>query len=118
MFRSDDHLICPKYNFQDAGESMEAPSNAVGTYGATSNLSTGVPVDRTLVDKPAHYHGDAVINFIEEFNFGFHISNVIKYCARADLKGKPLEDLEKARWYLDREIARRKRSEAQGTVQS
>lgn len=65
----------------------------------------------SAVDKPKHYHGDSVINFIEEFNFSFSLANVIKYCARADLKGKPIEDLEKARWYLEREIARRRKEQ-------
>lgn len=41
--------------------------------------------------------------------FGFNIGNVIKYCWRADFKSNDLEDLEKARWYLSREISRRKR---------
>lgn len=69
------------------------------------------PKESNPVDKPAHYHGDSVINFIEEFGFGFHIANTIKYCARADLKGKPIEDLEKAKWYLEREIARRRKEQ-------
>lgn len=39
----------------------------------------------------------------------FCIGNAIKYCWRAGLKGngkKHIEDLEKARWYIDREIMR------------
>ena len=36
------------------------------------------------------------------------LGNAVKYIWRADLKGDAVEDLEKARWYLDREIARRK----------
>jgi hypothetical protein len=43
-------------------------------------------------------------------HFGFCIGNTLKYIWRAGLKGsgvKELEDLKKARWYLDREIARR-----------
>jgi len=41
--------------------------------------------------------------------FGFCLGNVIKYTWRAELKGKTLEDLQKAVWYLNREIERRKR---------
>ena len=37
-----------------------------------------------------------------------HPGNAVKYILRADHKGKPIEDLEKARWYIDREIAMRK----------
>ena len=38
----------------------------------------------------------------------FNLGNCLKYVARADHKGKPIEDLEKALWYLQRELARRK----------
>jgi hypothetical protein len=38
----------------------------------------------------------------------FCVGNAIKYLWRADLKGRSIEDLEKARWYIDREIAKRK----------
>ena len=39
----------------------------------------------------------------------FNMGNTIKYVFRADYKGKPLEDLKKARWYLDREITKREK---------
>lgn len=35
-------------------------------------------------------------------DLGFHLGNVIKYVLRSKYKGKELEDLKKARWYLDR----------------
>lgn len=61
------------------------------------------------VQHPSHYtshpSGIEAIDVTEHFNF--NLGNVIKYVWRADLKGKPLEDLKKARFYLDREIARR-----------
>ena len=58
------------------------------------------------VDHPAHYNTGAieVITAIEDWKLGFHLGNVVKYIARADHKEKKLEDLKKARWYLDREI--------------
>jgi len=40
-------------------------------------------------------------------NFNFNLGNALKYIIRADHKGKPLEDLQKAAWYVNREIARR-----------
>lgn len=61
------------------------------------------------VNSPSHYTwlgGIEVIQITE--HLGFSLGNVVKYVLRADHKGKPIEDLEKARWYLDREIARRK----------
>ena len=62
------------------------------------------------VDHPAHYGGDnpmEVIKVIEHYGLGFHLGNVVKYVLRAGSKGDPVTDLRKARWYLDREIARR-----------
>jgi hypothetical protein len=53
---------------------------------------------------PPHYRGDRVMRIIEEFNLGFCLGNVIKYILRHEAKAG-LEDLKKARWYLDREIA-------------
>ena len=40
----------------------------------------------------------------------FNLGNAIKYIWRADLKNNAIEDLEKARWYLDREIQKRRLS--------
>lgn len=61
------------------------------------------------IEHPAHYNAGKteVIDFIEEQALGFHLGNVIKYLCRSAHKGTPLQDLNKARWYLDREIARR-----------
>lgn len=58
------------------------------------------------VNNPAHYKvgGIETIDFIEAKNLGYHLGNVVKYVARSDHKGRRLEDLKKARWYLDREI--------------
>lgn len=60
------------------------------------------------INHPNHYTagGIEVIDFIEAWNLDFHRGNVVKYVARAEHKGKPLEDLKKARWYLDRAIER------------
>jgi hypothetical protein len=67
------------------------------------------------VNHPAHYGGDTTyeaIKVIEAWGLGFRLGSTVKYIARADHKGTPIEDLEKARWYLDREIARRKAAAA------
>lgn len=58
-----------------------------------------------VVNKPKHYNvGLEPIEAIESWKLGYNLGNVIKYVARADHKGKRIEDLKKARWYLDREI--------------
>ena len=58
------------------------------------------------VDHPPHYtFGNIeVIDAIEAWGLNFHLGNVVKYLVRAPHKGKFLEDLRKARWYLDRQI--------------
>jgi hypothetical protein len=38
---------------------------------------------------------------------GFNLGNALKYVWRADLKGDAIEDLKKAAWYVQREIAKR-----------
>ena len=60
------------------------------------------------VNHPKHYtshpSGVEAIEITEHFNF--NKGNAIKYIWRSSDKGKEVEDLRKARWYIDREIAR------------
>jgi hypothetical protein len=58
------------------------------------------------VNHPAHYKygGIETIDFIEAKELGYNLGNVVKYVTRADHKGNRKEDLEKALWYLTREI--------------
>ena len=60
------------------------------------------------VHNPPHYKsgGIEVIDVIEAFDLNFRLANVIKYVLRAGRKGDALQDLEKAAWYLDRQIKR------------
>jgi len=70
------------------------------------------------VNHPAHYtQGDArcsqcghpieCIDVTE--HHGFAVGNAIKYLWRHQYKGSPLQDLEKARWYVERAIEQHKR---------
>ena len=58
------------------------------------------------VNHPDHYgkHPSGVesIEIVEEF--GFLVGNAMKYLWRHEHKGKPIEDLEKAVWYIQRNI--------------
>ena len=58
------------------------------------------------VYKLPHYNSGGIeaIDVIEAFELGFNLGNVLKYVLRAGRKGDALEDLEKAAYYLDREI--------------
>lgn len=63
------------------------------------------------VNHPSHYTSGKieVIDFIEDKGLSFHLGNAVKYIARAGKKdpAKTVEDLQKAIWYLGREILRR-----------
>ena len=65
-----------------------------------------VRIEHDAVNHPSHYTRGKieVIDFIEDQQLPYHLGNVIKYIARAGHKGDKLEDLQKARWYLDRYI--------------
>ena len=66
------------------------------------------------VQNPQHYTDSKieVIDYIEDKNLGFCLGNVVKYVSRAgkkrsadkSIKEKMVQDLKKARWYLDRRI--------------
>lgn len=60
------------------------------------------------VNHPGHYtsHPSGVECIQVTEHMSFCLGNAIKYIWRADLKGNAIEDLQKARWYVDREIAR------------
>ena len=64
------------------------------------------------VNHPPHYTAGGIesIDVIEAFDLGFCLGNAIKYVLRAGRKGDGVEDLRKARWYIDREIAKRESS--------
>lgn len=61
------------------------------------------------VNHPKHYNshpsGIECIQVTE--HMGFNLGNAVKYVWRADEKGKAIEDLKKAAWYIEREIQKR-----------
>lgn len=67
-------------------------------------------VERDSVNHPVHYtsnsSGIECIDITKHMNFC--LGNVVKYIWRVDLKGDPIENLNKAVWYLNCEIDRRK----------
>ncbi len=60
------------------------------------------------VNHPSHYtqhpSGIECIQIAEHMSF--NLGNALKYIWRADLKGNALEDLQKAKWYIERELQR------------
>ena len=59
-----------------------------------------------MVNHPPHYKAGGIetIDFIEAKGLNYNLGNVVKYITRADLKGDRKENLEKALWYLKREL--------------
>lgn len=66
------------------------------------------------VNHPSHYTQGKyeVIEVIEDWNLGFNLGNAIKYIGRAGHKDNIIQDLEKAKWYIEREIKRLKQNES------
>ena len=66
--------------------------------------------EKDVVNHPGHYGGETnvyeAIKVIEAWDLDFHLGNTVKYISRAGKKDpmKELEDLTKAKWYLERKI--------------
>jgi hypothetical protein len=66
--------------------------------------------DNEMVNHPNHYGGEdniyEAIKVIDAWELGFSLGNTVKYISRAGKKNpnKELEDLKKAKWYLDHHI--------------
>lgn len=100
-------------------DEVKAPANFELAYAASSGKSIKDLMDtpdpkmpkfqpkHDPVNHPSHYTqgGIETIDFIEAKQLSYNLGNVIKYVTRADHKGARLQDLEKARWYLNREIS-------------
>ena len=76
---------------------------------ATDGGNQHRPMERDRVNHPAHYSkgGVEAIDVIEAWRLGFNLGNVVKYIARAGHKPDAsfVDDLKKARWYLERQIS-------------
>jgi hypothetical protein len=60
-----------------------------------------------MVNNPPHYQTESglqPIDVIEKFDLNFNLGNAIKYILRAGKKGSAQQDLQKAIYYLSREI--------------
>lgn len=71
-------------------------------------IESSSEVVNDLVNKPAHYTDGKIetIDYIEDKQLGFNLGNAVKYISRAGKKdpSKTKEDLQKALWYLQRQI--------------
>ena len=86
-------------------DEIKKPMQEVARMVQAVTSNTPIPqVD--MVNSPAHYKvgGIETIDFIEAKGLSYNLGNVVKYVTRAGHKGDRKQDLEKARWYLTREI--------------
>lgn len=77
-------------------------------------------VVKEMVNHPSHYNQGKyeAIDVIEDWQLDFHTGNTVKYISRYRHKGRPLEDLKKARWYLDRLISKIEEEEGKQNAES
>ena len=81
------------------------------TINALNNLSVRKPKKVDPVEQPDHYNKGAIeaieaikASMPEQAFNGYLKGNALKYLWRYDYKGKPVEDLRKCRWYIERLI--------------
>ena len=105
-----------------AKRSMEPKKQGAGNFKRVAVFSSNESVLDTInpecvkpeepkvdpVNHPEHYKvgGIETIDFIEAKALSYHLGNAVKYITRADHKGNRLQDLQKAKWYIDRAIER------------
>lgn len=88
------------------GNKAEAWANLVVTTSDTPLPVTMAEPKADPVNHPAHYKvgGIETIDFIEAKKLNYNLGNAVKYITRADHKGNRAQDLEKALWYIKREL--------------
>lgn len=101
----DEVMDVGKWRFEEldkSSEPLEAKQEVI------KELSEPDPVNH-----PSHYTQGKyeVIDVIEDWNLGFNLGNAIKYIGRAGHKDDIVQDLEKAKWYIEREIQRLKKNQ-------
>jgi hypothetical protein len=93
---------CDKYN----EETNTLKCGCDGVLDGGRVIETEETKETEAVKHPAHYNYSKYepVKVIKEWGLNFNLGNVIKYVARAGRKDDILQDLKKARQYLDFEI--------------
>lgn len=75
-------------------------------------------MSKEAVNHPQHYGGEdnqyEAIKVIEAWGLDFCLGNTVKYISRAGKKDNIVQDLKKAKWYLERKIAQLETSDSNG----
>ena len=77
-------------------------------YKTAAKALTEIKKTKEQVNHPDHYQGKRLeaIDIIEDYDLNFSLGSVLKYILRAGKKDDKIQDLEKAKWYIEREIER------------
>ena len=101
-------LICALFGYKpigdDASTTAEDPATSADMVNRPSHYTMGGIECIDAIEAAIGHHGDPVEAFLT--------GQVMKYIWRWPHKAKPLEDLKKTKWYLDRLIAHREKKEA------
>lgn len=95
---------------EELNKGIDISEHFTDISGFSTTFTLGTWEEPELVNHPAHYGGEddvyEAIKVIEAWGLGFHLGNAVKYVARAGVKDPDTEiqDLEKARWYIDRRV--------------
>lgn len=102
--RKDGTFVAPPHRAAPPENNAPPPSGTVNNI-----VETHFPItmEADPVNHPEHYKtgGIETIDFIEAKKLNYNLGNAVKYITRADHKGNRLQDLQKAQWYINREIA-------------
>jgi hypothetical protein len=104
------HAVVSGIDLDGTYEDCTIPCNECEIYGNGCHGDINEALQEALcgdtIRTPSHYLQGSieVIDFIEDQDLKFTLANAVKYICRARHKGKYVEDLEKARYYLEREI--------------
>lgn len=107
-----DKISFAKWRFIRADEQIIEGAKFESTLGQIDELEDEFEENnREMVNHPSHYNQGKyeVIDVIEDWHLGFNLGNAIKYIGRCGHKDDSVQELEKAKWYIQREIDRLKK---------
>ena len=114
-----DKISFAKWRFIRADEQIIEGAKFESTLGQIDELedeldtvfAEPLELPKELVNHPSHYNRGKyeVIDVIEDWHLGFNLGNTVKYIGRCGHKDDPVQELEKAKWYVQREIDRIKK---------
>ena len=97
-----------RINLSDLTITCDKEKECEGKFYEPIIIETKLKKEKEMVNHPSHYNQGKIeaIDVIEDWQLNFSLGSAVKYIARAGYKDDIIQDLKKARWYLDREIQR------------